>query len=118
MNQHIEALDKAENCFHAGKTREGANLVWQAAYAAIKEVAQRHSLPSTTEKEVFTSARVLDDVCPHPYVMHGLYLSIADLYRRQASEEEIPDEIRWDPQEFFENLSGIRLMINNLGNNP
>ena len=114
MNQLLNDLAQAENCFLAGEMQEGAGLVWKAAYAAVKDAAQRHGFPCAKEQEVFTSAKVLDTVCPHPDIMHGLYLSAADLYRSQTSGEEIPDEIRWEPHEFFENLSGIRLMVKHL----
>lgn len=117
MNQFLNDLAQAENCFLAGEMQEGAGLVWKTAYAAVKHAAQRYGLPCANEHEVFTSAKALDAVCPHPDIMHGLYLSAADLYRSQTSGEEIPDEIRWEPHEFFENLSGIRLMVKHLEGN-
>ena len=49
MNQHLIALDKAENHFHAGRLREGAGLVWQTAYAAVKDAARRHGLLCSDE---------------------------------------------------------------------
>ena len=114
MDQHLKDLAQAESYFLAGEMQEGASLVWNVAYTAVKYAAQRYGLPCANEQEVFAAAKALDAVCPHPYIMHGLYLSAADLYSSQTSGEEIPDEIRWEPREFLENLSGIRLMVKNL----
>ena len=114
MNQHIKALDNAERHFQAGRMREGADLVWNATYTAVKDAARRHNLPCASETDVFTSAPTLDVICPHPFVIHALHLSAADLYRHQTSGDDIPDEIRWEPHEFVENLAGLRLMIQNL----
>ena len=52
MDIHTQMLDKAERMFSAGQYSEGADLVRQAAFNAVKTAAAKAGKPVQTEQGI------------------------------------------------------------------
>ena len=114
MHDPVKTLAQAEQRYRDGEFRQGADLVWQAAYCAIAAEAQQLGVPCQDEAHAYTVAAYLDQQASNGYADHQLYLSLSDVHRRQADNADIPTDWRWSRQDYIDSLPGIRAMIERL----
>ena len=110
MRAPVTTLAQAEQSYRDGEFRQGADLVWQAAYNAIAAEAQQLGVPCQDEAQAYTVAAYLDQQETNGYADHQLYLSLSDIHRRQADNADIPTASRWSRQDYIDSLPGIRAM--------
>ena len=111
MNAQLQMLDQAERHFHHQEFQDGAALVWQAATQSVKAAGHRAGLPCGSTKDIYETALAMNRLHSAPHMDHHLYLSLADIYRRQAATHAAPVGWQWEPRDYIENLSGIRAMV-------
>lgn len=114
MNTQLQMLDQAEQHFIHRRFQDGAALVWEAARQTIIAAGDRAGLPCEAVKDTYAIALEMNRLYPGEYMDHHLYLSLADIYRRQAATHDDPVEWQWEQRDYIENLSGIRAMVKNL----
>ena len=111
MNAQLRMLDQAENHFRRQEFQDGAALVWQAAAQSVTAAGDRAGLPCGTTRDIYAAALAMNRLHPAQHMDHHLYLSLADIYRRQAATHDDPVGWQWEPRDYIENLSGIRAMV-------
>lgn len=114
MNAQLQMLAQAEKHFRHQDFQAGAALVWQAASQSVVAAGEREGMPCGTAKDVYETALAMNHLYPAQHMDHHLYLSLADIYRRQAATHTDPVEWQWEPRDYIENLSGIREMVKRL----
>lgn len=111
MNAQLQMLAQAERHFHQQEFQDGTTLVWQAASQSVVHAGQRAGLPCGTARDIYETALAMNHLYPDPHMDHHLYLSLADIYHRQAASHDDPVGWQWEPRDYIENLSGIRAMV-------
>ena len=109
-----ELLEAADAAFDAGKLREGAWYMWEAARVSVVAVAQARGWPCATMDDLKEVIYRLDGIDPngryephHPRPARFLNFAMAALFREQAETDdwEYP-EFRWESAEEFRNGQG------------
>lgn len=118
--QAQELLEAADAAFDAGKLREGAWHMWEAARVSVVAVAQARGWPSATMDDLNEVIYRLDGIDPnsryephHPRPARFLNFAMAGLFREQAEtgEGEYP-EFRWEHEdEFRSGQASVRKLI-------
>ena len=111
MTTPAQLLDAAEQEFRQRRFTAGAELVWDAAYQSVAAAAVRNNLPCRNEQDAYAVAAMLDSKPTEQPVDHWLQLRTANLYRTQAAHHGEETDWQWDPDEYVENLAGIREMV-------
>ena len=117
MPTPAQLLDAAEQEFQHHRFTAGANLVWDAAYQSVAAAASRDNLHCRNEQEAYDAATLLNQQQPDHPVDHWLQLRLADVFRSQAAHHGENADWQWAPDEYIENLYGIREMVAHLSQN-
>ena len=116
MDIHTQMLDKAERMFSAGQYSEGADLVRQAAFNAVKTAAAKAGKPVQTKQDILSFAATLPPPSERPdlEMWHYRNLAIADSYPERAAAFGNSNDWQWQPHDFSHHLASIRDMVNHL----
>lgn len=117
MATPTQMLDAAELEFQQRRFTSGANLVWEAAHQSVADAAQHAKLPCCDEQDAYDIAALLDSSQPGEPVHHWLRLRVADAYRTQAAHKGEDGDWLWEPAEYIQNMTGIRLMVEHIARN-
>ena len=111
MSTPMQLLDAAEQEFQHHRLTAGANLVWDAAYQTVATAVRKANLPCRSEQDAYDIAEKLDQKQTGEPVDFWLSLSMADVFRTQASHHGEDGDWQWDQDEYIEILADLKAMI-------
>ena len=111
MTTPVQLLDAAEQEFRQHRLTAGANLVWDAVYQTVAAAGRKANLSCRSEQDAYDIAEKLDQKQPGEPADFWLSLSVADVFRTQATHHGEDGDWQWDQDEYIESLADLREMV-------
>ena len=107
-NQYLQMLDRAEVLFQVHCFTEGADLVRNATYQALKQAARTLNIPCRNQEQAYQAAKTIESLSREQNIHYITTLLHAGVYPSEAENRQTPTEDQWDPEEFIDHLDGHR----------